>query len=161
MIVIDIDNTVTNQIDRLRKNYDSDIETMRAKSTSEQELMSDLLFPNAMEVILKLAKNFDIIWLSARNSSLYEVTLKWIIEKKLPCKELILVSKLEDKLPILIKLNPTLFIDDLQYDLYSLNPKPALQFRDKLNKANVPYLVFNSNWLDVEKQLKNRGLLDI
>jgi hypothetical protein len=160
MIIIDIDNTVTNQIDRLRKNYDLNLEVMLAKSTTEQELMRDLLFPNAMEVISELAQKFDIIWLSARSTLLYEITLTWIIENKLPCKQLILVDKLEDKFPILIKLKPTLFIDDLQFDLYSLNPKPATRFRDKLTKAKIPFLVFDSNWLDVKKKLKAIGLLD-
>jgi hypothetical protein len=159
MIVIDIDNTVTNQIDRLRKNHDLDITVMYAKSTSEQELMRDQLFPDAKEVILELAKNFEIIWLSARNSSLYEITLKWIMKNELPCKELILVDNLEDKLPILIRLKPIIYIDDLQYDLYSLTPKLATQFIDKLKSANIPYIVYNSDWLDVRNQIKIRGLI--
>jgi uncharacterized HAD superfamily protein len=150
MIVIDIDNTVTDQIARLKENYNADIKIMIAKSTSETALMKDRVFPMAKEVIDEFSLKYKIIWLSARKKKLYNTTLKWLNKNKLHCDELILVDKLEDKLPILIKLNPLLLIDDLQYDLYSLNPKPASNFRKKLDEAKLTYFVFNSDWNQVK-----------
>jgi uncharacterized HAD superfamily protein len=159
MIVIDIDNTVTDQVARLRENYHIDINIMIAKSTSETALMKDKVFPLAKEVIDELSIKHKIIWLSARKKDLYEITLKWLSQNKLHCDELILVEKLEDKLPILIKLKPTVFIDDLQYDLYSLNPKPALKFIEKLKGANINFIIYKTNWMDLKQILTEKGLI--
>jgi uncharacterized HAD superfamily protein len=159
MIVIDIDNTVTDQMERLHRNYDVDLNVMVSKSTTEEELMKDKLYPYAKDVIVELSNRYDIIWLSARNSRLYDITLNWIKTNGLPCNKLILVDKLEDKLPVLVNLNPKLFIDDLQYDLYSLKPKPALKFIEKLKEAKINFIVFKTSWADLGIILKVKGLI--
>ena len=40
----------------------------------------------------------------------------------------------------------TIFIDDLQYDFFSLEPKKATIAIDKLNKLHIPFIRYEGNW---------------
>ena len=145
-LFVDIDNTVSDHMDRLRRINQSNLLPIEEFAHLPEWVKSDKPLEGACEYIKKLSQDFIIVWLTARKSSLREVTKNWLEENNFCMDELILVDTLDDKISVLLKNQPSIFIDDLQYDFFSLEPKKATIAIDKLNKLHIPFIRYEGNW---------------
>ena len=42
---------------------------------------------------------------------------------------------------------------------YFIYPKPALKFIKKLKEANINFIVYKTNWMDLKQILTEKGLI--
>ena len=104
------------------------------------EVLKDKVIKGASEAVKYISKNHQIYWLSARKHYLRKATLSWLLTNKFMVDKLVLVEKFSDKIPFLIEWKPKLFIDDLEYDHFSMNPKSATMMIKKLGEKKLSSL---------------------
>ena len=97
--------------------------------------------------------SYQIFWLTARKKHLFDVTKDWLLENKFPIDQLIFVELFNDKIPHLVSIQPALFIDDLKYDYYSLEPKRATKMIKQLKENDINFIEFNYDWEEILKLL--------
>lgn len=151
ILICDIDNTVGDQLERLKRCIDSTTGRVNIDlAYSPEMVMSDKpLHGSVSGLNMFKSKGFKIIWLSARKRILKDPTRGWLINNGFPVDEVILVNKLADKIPIIKEINPTLVIDDCMYNWQELEPKLATDFIAEVNKMGVDLVVFSGSWSEV------------
>jgi uncharacterized HAD superfamily protein len=145
-IFCDIDNTVLDQYAEISKHYNFENKFFDKISFHSRDLMQDKPIDGAQEAICKLSKKFDIIWLSARDKNLRDTTEKWLKKHHFFIKDIILVAKHENKIEVLRKNSPRMFIDDLRYNYDNLNPQLMTNMINQLKINKINYIIFNNNW---------------
>ena len=154
ILICDIDNTVADQYHRIEDCLDLNGNLDQLKAYSASMVEKDRVLPGAVEAIRKFKHcGYKIIWLSARQKYLQDVTYLWLTKNGFPVDELIIVEKIKDKIPIIERLKPTLVIDDCKYNQHNLDPKLATDFISSLQELNVDLHIFNNDWEFVEKKL--------
>ena len=83
---------------------------------------------------------------------MYKTTIEWLNKKNFPVKSLNLLNKHNNKINFLKKKKIDLYIDDMKYDYFKLNPKLMTRFMLKLEKNNIKYEIFNNNWNEITKK---------
>jgi len=151
ILICDIDNTVGDQLERLKRCIDSITGKVNIElAYSPEMVMSDKPLNGSVSGLnMFKSKGYKIIWLSARKEILKDATRNWLISNGFPVDEIILVHKLTDKIPIIKEINPTLVIDDCMYNWQELDPKLATDFITEVNKTGVELVVFAGNWSEV------------
>jgi hypothetical protein len=151
ILVCDIDNTVGDQIERLKRCIDASNGKVNIDLAYSPEIVkTDIPLNGAFEGVNAFKRmGFKIVWLSARKENLKEITQNWLLQNGFPLDELILVHKLADKIPIIKSIQPTLVIDDCTYNLQELDPKLATEFISKVNDLGVVLEVFDGDWSQV------------
>ncbi len=151
ILICDIDNTVGDQLKRLKRCIDSSSGKVNLDLAYSPEMVkTDVPLAGAVEGVNAFKdKGYKVIWLSARKENLKEITNNWLIENGFPVDELIIVNKLADKVPIIKSLRPDLVIDDCTYNLQELDPKLATEFIAQVKELGVKLEVFNGNWKEL------------
>ena len=149
IVVVDIDNTVANQNLRIIRSINNDGKVNLKKVNSPEEVILDEVIEGSREALKIISKEHQIFWLTARKEHLTEVTHKWLTSHKFPIDNLVLVERFSDKLYYLEKWAPKLFIDDLEYDHFSLSPKKATIMIENLSKKNINFYKFEGCWNDI------------
>jgi hypothetical protein len=152
IVVVDIDNTVVEHFLRISKFYDPETGLVdMEKANSLEEVLNDEIIPGSLEALTRISKDYQLFWLSSRKSNLLDISKSWLLENGFVVDELVLVDKFSDKVPYLKAWNPILFIDDLEYDHFSLKPKRATLMIEELEINSIPFFVFKRNWDQVIK----------
>ena len=149
ILYCDIDNTVANQYLRIKKFKKKN---KRFVLENKNLLLKDKIINHSSKAIKKLSNKFEIHWVSARPKKLYKTTFEWLNKKKFPIKSLNLLNKHNNKINFLKKKKIDLYIDDMKYDYFKLNPKLMTRFVLKLEKNNIKYEIFNNNWNEITKR---------
>lgn len=154
VLVIDIDNTVSDHISRLKSCYNYSDNKLDLKKANSIEIVSkDSVLPGAVNAISVLSERYQIHWLSNRFEYLYETTYDWLERNDFCVDNLILVEKFNDKITYLNNIKPKMFIDDLEYDHNSMIPKTATIMIKQLRENKLNFIVFDKNWAEIVKKL--------
>lgn len=140
----DIDNTVSNQYLRIKRHYNG--KNMSKLLNDKELILQDYLIRDARKSLILLSKKYKINWLSARPKRLHKITEKWLTLKNLPIYSLTLVNSHNEKIKYLKKNVVDLYIDDMKYDYFKLDPKLMTSFISKIELINIKYEIFNNNW---------------
>lgn len=150
IIVVDIDNTVSDHVNRINKFIDPiSGEIPYEEANSNEAVSKDEPINGSIEAINIISIYYRVVWLTARKKHLAETTENWLKQYKFQVDDLIFVEYFDDKIPHLVSLKPKLFIDDLKYDYFSKEPKLATKMIRQLIENSIPYFIFNNNWDDV------------
>jgi uncharacterized HAD superfamily protein len=116
ILVSDIDNTVADQFARIKNYFNFETNEYNYDGNSTEAVKQDEVLEYSVEAMKALSNQFEIHWLSARPLDQYDATYYWLKDKGFIVDSLTLVESHEKKIPILKKMNPDLFIDDMKYD---------------------------------------------
>lgn len=142
----DIDNTVADQLQRYRKFFDPRTQTLRPGALHARVILGDAVLPGAVEANRRLSARYRIVFLSARKPAQRGVTLRWLKQNGFVVHGLFLVGQNDNKIPVLQRLRPHVFVDDMRYNWEHLDPKPAFRFMRRLRDLGIRYDVFRGNW---------------
>ncbi|MFC1589931.1 hypothetical protein ACFL42_00405 [Candidatus Omnitrophota bacterium] len=151
----DIDNTVSCQYERFRRFYDSKANIVMPQAFEEREIMKDVPMPGSIDAIARISKIFKIVWITARHADQYDMTQRWLKKNGFHIDDLILVEKINAKIPILIQLNPYVYVDDMKYDYINMDPKMMTEFVKQLDDSGIRYEIFNNNWREIADKYLN------
>ncbi len=154
IIACDIDNTVSNQKIRFLRNYDMKHKKLLPSAFNKDEILKDEPIKDAVECINQLSSHFIIVWVSARKMAWLDITRAWLKKNDFPYNEIHHVEQNDNKIPVLVKLNPLIFIDDMMYNWENLKPKECTEFKAKLKKKNISFEIFNNNWKEILKKIQ-------
>lgn len=143
-VIVDIDNTVSDQYSRLKRFYKDGI--IHEDAYLHDNIFLDNVIDDSVESINKLGNKYKIVWLSARPKDQFDITFNWLKKYNFKNDGLILVDKRNDKLPILISEKPLVFIDDMKYDYVKMMPKLCNFFIEELKNNNINFFIFENNW---------------
>jgi uncharacterized HAD superfamily protein len=146
ILVSDIDNTVADQFLRIKNYFNFSTNEYNYNGNSIEAVKQDEVLEYSVEAMKILSNEYEIHWLSARPLDQYDATYDWLIDKDFIVDSLTLVESHEKKIPILRKMNPDLFIDDMKYDYLSFEPKLATRFISLVRSLNINYIIFDGNW---------------
>lgn len=149
VLVCDIDNTVTDELKRLRRFLDPKTQKVLPQAYNEQEVFRDEPLPGASQALKRLAERFRIVWLSTRPASQYKMTFEWLTRNEFPVDDLILVEKRNDKIPVLMSIKPYVYVDDMKYNYGDLEPQPTTDFMKYLDDNGINYEIFDGNWGEI------------
>ena len=149
----DIDNTVSNQYLRCVKYYNPILNCIPDEFFHNNALIyQDMPILKAQEAILKLSRLYDIVWVSARHKSRFNITVKWLVVHSFPIDDIYLVEQNDNKIPVLEKLNPVVFVDDMRRGWEQLDPQLNTNFMKKLDDKKINYEIFNGpkDWIKIK-----------
>lgn len=132
IVVFDIDNTIC---DTWPLFIDDESHTSKVWATAKP-------FENMISIILSYQRDgFEIIYLSARPLSAKKLTKKWLIDNKLPYKNIYLTSTADKKIQFLSSLKNNFdYYDDLSYNSELGNVKFYYDVIDFVQKReNIQY----------------------
>ena len=158
-LFIDIDNTVSDHMDRLKRINESRLFPTEKYANDPDWVLTDNVLPGAKEAVNELSNLHEIIWLSARKKNLLNATKSWLIQNDFHIDKIILVNNLDEKIEILRKNQPSIFIDDLQYDFFSMKPKKATIVLGKLQEHKIPYIRYEGNWELVLEKVRELSIV--
>ena len=154
IIACDIDNTVANQKIRFEKNFDFKLRVLKAKAFDREEMLNDVPIRHSVIAINSLSNYYNIVWVSARKKKWKARTVEWLKKHRFPYKNIYLLDQNDNKIDILKRLRPMVFIDDMKYNWENLDPKPCTNFMNKLDSLNINYKIFNDNWKEILKRFE-------
>ena len=99
-IFVDIDNTVTNQADRLRR-FMKDGRCDFKKANHVSQIIHDIPLPDSVSLIRELSTKFQIVWLTSRNIKLFPVTYFWLRKSNFPVYVLVCTGSMLRKIQFL------------------------------------------------------------
>ena len=150
-LICDVDNTVADQMRRLKKYFNRQSGTLDEKlAYSAKAIAKDIPIEGSAEGIRHFKRiGYRVIWLTARKRELRKATYHWLINHDFPVDKLILVNKLRDKIEVIRKMRPDLIIDDCQYNMEHLKPLLASEFIADIHNMGFSLVVFQNNWADI------------
>lgn len=154
IIACDIDNTVSNQEKRFLRNYDINQRKLLPSAFNKNEIIRDEPIKDSVECIDWLSNHFNIVWVSARKIAWLDITRTWLKRNGFPYEQIHLVEQNDNKIPVLVKLNPFIYIDDMMYNWENLKPMECTDFKANLNSKDISYEVFNNNWKEILKKIQ-------
>lgn len=156
-IYIDIDGTIANNIERIKKWSLPKWPLNKNKNQVldnkyNEDLLIDTPIEYSNEIINMLYEHYNIIFITARNN--YYLTKKWLLEYKYYHTELILAD-MNKKIDIMAKdSNFYYFIDDFtkgyEYGSFILRKDMI----EKIKKLKLNYCICNNNWYNILDYVK-------
>lgn len=133
LVIFDIDNTITDTWPNLT-----------SETVNFQELYQNLeIILNFQNLISFLKKqNVEIMFLSARNLSYYDITKRWLELNDIPSRNLFLVWKVEQKIKYLSdwsRKNEVFYFDDLSFNHENGNIKYYDNVIAAVNELSLVY----------------------
>ena len=153
-LFVDIDNTVSDHMDRLKRIHKKGLFPIEKFANDPEWVLSDRVIPGSIEAISQLSRTYHICWLSARKKDLLDITRTWLERNNFEIDQIILVDSLLEKIDFLEKNQPSIFIDDLQYDFFSMEPKKATIAISKLLEKNISFVRFEGNWEETQNEIE-------
>ncbi len=146
----DIDNTLNNHWERIRRNT-TDGWCDFDKAFTYEEHQKDVVLPGSLEAVKELDKHYEIHMLTARwYDNAYEWTKEWLDRFGFPYKSIITCDNTMDKVGI-IKDEDCFLVDDLSKK-HQVEPPYKVLYWDviqKLNENNIDYEIFKDNWNEI------------
>jgi len=150
----DIDSTINNHYVRIKRHTSNGVCNFSA-AHSREELMKDEVLPLAKESIDILSKDYNIVFLTAREfPDAYNLTKEWLLANNFYFDSIIVVSRSIDKIGYLRGDN-CLFIDDLSRK-HETNPPYTVLYHDTikaLEDRKINYILFKGDWKEVMNKL--------
>lgn len=154
-IIVDIDNTVNNQAERLRRftvNGQCDFK----QANRFDLLMRDVPLPGSASLISELSIQSRIVWLTSRSVNLMPATFYWLKKNRFPVNAIICTGTMLRKILFLQifakKHNIEFVIDDMKEGYESGTPYYVSSFKEYLLKNNIRFY---------EKLPSQEGLMEI
>lgn len=143
----DIDSTVNNHAERIRRN--SVKGRILPSAFSHSEIMKDTALPGSVEALTSLGRIARVHFLTARNfDDAYSITSDWLNANRFVYDDLFLVRNHEDKPAFLKNQTVDLFVDDMTVGQESI---PFVRY-DLIEQLTVPYERFVGDWNSLEKK---------
>lgn len=140
----DIDSTLNDHINRIKRNSENGI--IKPTAFTRSEIMKDEPLPGAVDALWRFKKFFDIHYLSSRYfPDAKSITEDWLMKHNFPIDSINLVKMHFDKIGFLNqrKNSVDLYIDD--FTIHQERTNLTVQ-TDIMNGLNVPYERFMGNW---------------
>lgn len=135
VVIFDLDNTISNTWPMLKNSSKNYLYTFKNASA----------FPSMVHLVNEYcSKNYQVIYLTARNYKYYLTTLNWIKMNDLPKKKnVLMVDDPHDKLWFLEKIvkscSEVIFYDDLSFNHENGEIKYYEELIDRVRKLNLRY----------------------
>jgi hypothetical protein len=154
-IYCDIDNTVCNNIKRLRKYKEE--EHINFNKMTSNDMQTDTVIDESVKYNNLLFELYDIKFITARNRipNAYNETIKWLDNNNFKYSELILVNKLVDKFYYLQNKEFVTIIDDFTINHEYDKPELASETISMFKKNKVNFDLFKNNWKELYNKYKN------
>eukprot|EP00403_Amphidinium_massartii_P046724 CAMPEP_0178459134 /NCGR_PEP_ID=MMETSP0689_2-20121128/47947_1 /TAXON_ID=160604 /ORGANISM="Amphidinium massartii, Strain CS-259" /LENGTH=914 /DNA_ID=CAMNT_0020085549 /DNA_START=47 /DNA_END=2793 /DNA_ORIENTATION=+ len=167
-VYVDIDNTVNNAWERLRRaalpswpgqTFDA------GRAFDPKELARDAPVADAAQALLGLTRDWEVSFLSARGSpGLYSPTVQWLQQHGFAYSQVILVSEAQHKVAWLVdgmadawlRNVRLVLIDDLARGYHQATPEIDEEVVQQLQRCEVPFEVFrpgSTSWAELARQL--------
>ena len=153
-LFVDIDNTVSDQMDRLKRINEENLYPIEEYANDPDWVLSDKVIPGSVEAIQSLSEDHEINWLSARKDNLLDATNHWLKDNKFVVNKVFLLKSLKEKINFLEQNQPSIFIDDLQYDFFSMHPKKATKIIKELKLKKIKFVRFEGDWGKTLKKIR-------
>jgi len=154
ILYCDIDSTLNNHYVRIKRHTKNGRCNFTAAHTRE-EMMRDETLPLAKESIDLLSRDFNIVFLTARDfPNAYNLTREWLEINNFYFDRIIVVKKSIDKIRYL-KGDNLLFIDDLSRKHETNPPYTVLYYNTikALEENKINYILFKGDWKEVLNEL--------
>lgn len=154
-IYCDIDNTICNNIERLKKYKEGNY--INFKKMTSNDIQTDTVINESVKYNNLLFKLYDIKFITARNKihNAYDETTKWLDNNNFKYSELIIVNKLEDKFKYLQNKEFVTIIDDFKINYENDEPELVIETISMFENNKLNFDVFKNNWEDLYNKYKN------